>query len=904
MGIGVLISISFGYLLVLFMLAYSAERNPEKIARFKPLIYSFSVAVYCSAWAFYGSIGKATEDGLEFLAVYIGPTIAAPVWFLLLRKIIRISKAQRITSLADFISARYGKKAGLGTLVTIVCVIGLVPYIALQIKAIAITFGFLIENVTSRNLSTLPDTQILQNISLWITVSLAVFIMFFGTRKIDSAEKHEGMVAAVAFESIVKLLAFLIGGIFIVYFLFNGVSDVFQQAAQKDNFQQAFLIKEPQGYIDWFVICLLSGLAVILLPRQFQVSVVENTNEKHLNKSLWLFPLYMLIINLFVLPVTLAGNMFFGNSVQADYAILSIPFSDNHQFLALLVYLGGFSAATGMIIVETIALSTMLSNNLLLPFILKINPLKEVFLVNAERSVKIIRRFSIVLILLLAYLYFAKVAESYSLVSTGLISFAAVAQFAPAVIGGLFWKSGNHKGALLGIIIGVFIWFYTLVIPDMIGVGLIPVHIMEQGLFGITFLKPHALFGLTALSPLTHAFFWSMFANISVYVFCSLFLKTEQSESVQSRLFVDVFKYQAPYELSVQRSGKAKLSQILFFLHQFLGEEKTQRLIQKFEQKYEIKVAGANDYADQRLLSFAEKVLSGVIGTASSRILIDSILKEEEISLSEVVELIKESQQLLSLNKELEQTSLELKKVSDSLTQANLKMKETEILKDEFLYSITHELRTPLTSIRAFSEILYDNPEIDEHQRKTFLATMIKEIERLSRLITRVLDLERLESGREELNKESVNLHVLIDEELEALSKLFSDRNFKIIKEINLEGDVLADKSLLSRVLQNLFSNAIKYVDATNPLLKIAVTEDKNTVKVEVSDNGKGIDERHRQHIFNKFYQIHSANHQGSGLGLAICKRIVDLHKGEIWVNNTTEGGADFSFVIPKGNII
>lgn len=574
MGIGVLISISFGYLLALFMLAYGAERNPKQLSRFKPVIYSFSIAVYCSAWAFYGSIGKATQDGLEFLAVYIGPTITAPVWFLLLRKIIRISKAQRITSIADFISARYGKKAGLGTLVTIVCVIGLVPYIALQIKAIAITFGFLLENVSQRKIYTLPNTQILQNISFWITVSLAVFMMFFGTRKIDSAEKHEGMVAAVAFESIVKLLAFLVGGIFIVYFIFNGVADVFQQTAKNEVFQQAFLIKEQRGYVDWLVICLLSALAVILLPRQFQVSVVENTNEKHLNKSLWLFPLYMLIINLFVLPVALAGIMLFGNSLQADYAILSIPFSNNQQFLALLVYLGGFSAATGMIIVETIALSTMLSNNLLLPIILKVNPLKEAFLGNAERSVKIIRRFSIVLILLLAYLYFAKVAESYSLVSTGLISFAAVAQFAPAVIGGLFWKGGNHKGALLGIIIGVVIWFYTLIIPDMIGVGLLPAHILEQGLFGITFLKPHALFGLTALSPLTHAFFWSMFANISVYIFCSLFLETEQSESVQSRLFVDVFKYQTPYELSVQRSGKAKLSQILFFFISFLEKKK------------------------------------------------------------------------------------------------------------------------------------------------------------------------------------------------------------------------------------------------------------------------------------------------------------------------------------------
>lgn len=899
MEIGILITISFGYLLILFMLAYVAERKTEKLKRFSPFIYSLSIGVYCSAWAFYGSIGKATQDGLEFLAVYIGPTIAAPVCFLLLRKIIRISKAHRITSLADFISARYGKKAGLGTLVTIVCVIGLVPYIALQIKAIVITFGFLIENVSRTNIYSLPDIKIIQNIALWITISLAVFVMFFGTRRIDSAEKHEGLIAAVAFESLVKLLAFLIGGIFIVYFLFDGVADIFQQIVAQKELKEVLILKEQHGYLDWTVIGLLSAMAVILLPRQFQVSVVENTDERHLNKSLWLFPLYMFLINLLVFPVALVGYMLFGNSVQADYAILSIPFLKNNHWIALIVYLGGFSAATGMIIVETIALSTMFSNNLLLPVILKVNLLKNAFLGNAEKAMKIIRRFSIALILLLAYQYFAKVAESYSLVSTGLISFAAVAQFAPAVIVGLFWRRGNHKGALYGIIAGVLIWFYTLVVPAIIGVGILPQSILNEGLFGWELLKPFSLFGLTGLTPLTHSFFWSLFFNLMIYVICSLYLEAGKGEEVQARLFVDVFKYQEPYEISVKRKGKAKLSQILFFLQQFLGEDRTQHLLKEFESKYQIQIGDQDDYADQRLLIYAEKVLSGVVGAASSKILIESILKDEEISLSEVVELIKESQQLLQLNKELEQASSELKLMSESLILVNQKMKETEVLKDDFLYSITHELRTPLTSIRAFSEILYDNPDIEEKQRQEFLATMIKEIERLSKLITRVLDLERLESGKQQINKENILLSDLIAKELSSLSQLFNEKGFVIDVKVSPEIQIQADKDLLAGLLQNLFSNAIKYVDAKEPSLKVTAAINNEKVLVSIEDNGSGIAICHRENIFSKFYQINSPNHKGSGLGLAICKRIVEIHGGNIWVSETGKEGACFCFDIP-----
>ncbi|MFD1628370.1 ATP-binding protein [Pseudopedobacter beijingensis] len=900
MDAGLLIIGSFAYLLLLFWVAYRAEKNLFSV-KLQPYIYAFSIAVYCSAWAFYGSIGKANDDGLDFLAVYIGPTITAPIWVLLLRRIIRICKQYRITSLADFISARYGKSAILGTVITIVCVLGLVPYIALQIKAIAVTFDYLTQNIDSGYYTSLIHQNIFRNSPLWITVILAVFIIVFSTRKIDSTEKHKGMVAAVALESIVKLVCFLIGGVFIVYFLNNGVADVFRKATEKGIYENSFLLNGETGYTDWIVICLLSSLAMLLLPRQFQVAVVENTDEKHIKKAMWILPLYMLLINFFVLPIALSGNMIFTKgSIEADYAILSLPFREGQSLLSFLVYLGGFSAATGMIIVETIALSTMFSNNLLWPIILRIGGLRKTFLPQAERSIKTIRRFSIVLILILSYAYFTKVAESYSLVSTGLISFAAMAQFAPAVLGGVFWESGNKKGALLGVTAGVVVWFYTLIVPAIAGVGFIPDAIMQEGLFGWELLKPQALFGMTALSPLSHSFFWSMFVNVSFYVLGSVYFRTKQVEKVQAKLFVNNSKYHTPYEIAVKRSGQVSYGQMQAFLQQFLGEEKLMQMIKEFEKNYGVNIRLADDNIDQRFLSYSEKVLSGVIGTASSKLLIESILKEEEVTLNEVVELIKESQQLIALNKELEEKTMALKQASESLASINQQMKEAEILKDEFLYTITHELRTPLTSIRAFSEILYDNPDIDEDQKQHFLAVMIKEIERLSRLITRVLDLEKLESGSQQLQFGPVDVQQVITDAIEAFSKLLEEHKIKL--EVSLLSDnmvINADQELLTRLTQNILANAIKYADKEAGQIKVSVKDVNDKLLISIKDNGKGIEEKHRPHIFNKFYQIHNSN-QGSGLGLAICKRIVELHQGEIWVEQEYTEGAGISFTLNK----
>lgn len=904
MGIGAVVVSSFGYLLLLFGVAYWAEQKSGKsITLLKPYIYALSMAVYCTAWTFYGSIGRAAEIGPDYLAIYIGPTIAAPLWFLVLKKIIRICKAQRITSIADFISSRYGKNTSLGTLATIVCVLGVIPYISLQIKAIAVSFEFLTQANSASSKHNFWQISFFENTPFWITVLLAIFIIIFGTRKIDSTEKHKGMVTAVAFESIIKLVAFLAGGIFIVFFLFNGFEDVFFQASAIETLKETFVFNADKGYADWFAMCFLSMLAVLLLPRQFQVAVVENVDEKHLNKAVWLFPLYLFAINIFVLPIAMAGKLYFAStSLDADFSILSLPFFNNNTALSLLVYIGGFSAATGMIIVETIALSVMLSNNLLIPLILKINFLKEKFVINVESSIKFIRRLSIILILLLAYTYFTEVAESYSLVATGLISFAAVAQFAPAVIGGMYWRRANKAGALMGILSGFVIWFYTLVIPAIIGAGLLSTDILTNGLFGIGLFKPNELFGLNTFSPLTHSFFWSILINVACYIIGSLYIKAGNQEEIQAELFVNVFKYNAAYETSVNRTGRIKYNEIKYLLEQFLGVQRTQRLLDNFRRNYDLNFKTEDAYADQRLLTHSEKVLSGVIGSASARILIESVVKEEEISLNEVVEIIKESQQLISLNKELQQKSIELKKASDALAFANQQMKETDVIKDEFLYTITHELRTPLTSIRAFSEILFDNPEIDAQQRQHFLGTMIKEIERLSRLITQVLDLEKLESGKQDLNLQQVNIAELINEAIASFSQFIKDKNILIANQVVADLPLVElDKDLMTRVVQNLVSNAIKYVNKENGKIIVSIVKAEKNIEISIKDNGSGIDEKHINYIFNKFYQIQHlrTKNEGSGLGLAISKKIIELHKGRIWVKNEKEAGASFSFTIP-----
>ncbi len=898
MNSGLVIGLSFGYLALLFAVAYLTERRARTARSLvnNPYVYALSLGVYCSAWTFYGSVGGAVTNGLEYLAVYIGPALMAPAFWFVLRKIIRICKVQRITSIADLISSRYGKSSLLGVMVTVFCLLEAVPYLALQLKAIANSLDTLTGAGINRD-----GGLVFGDATFYLTLGLAFFVILFGTRRVEATEQHEGMVGAVAFESLVKLVAFLAAGVFVTYGVFNGFGDVFARAARVPALEKLFVLQEPFGFSNWTGTIFLSAMAVLFLPRQFQVAVVENLDEKHLNKAMWLFPLYLLVINLFVLPIAFGGELVFGaGRVDADTYVLALPMHFGRPLLALLVYIGGFSAATGMIIVTTIALSTMMSTNLIMPLVLKSNWFKRRF---ADHFVSVLlysRRAGMALILLLAYAYFEGVAEHYSLISTGLVAFAAVAQFAPAVLGGIFWKRGSRNGAIAGILAGFLVWLFTLVLPSAAGAGLTPPWLTAEGLLG---LRSTALLGLESFDHIPHTLFWSMFLNVSLYVGFSLFGRQSPLERNQAEIFVDIFKYSRAGETAVTWRGTAYLPDVQSLLVRFLGEKRTAQALQTFYRNnasVEVKTQGR---ADARLVSYAEKLLAGVIGAASARIMVASVAKEEEIRIGEVVDMLKESQQWIRLNKELRRKSAELQRATAELQRANQRLREADEQKDEFLYTVTHEIRTPITSIRAMSEILYDNPDLDEAQRQHFLDTVIKETERLSRLITQVLDLEKYESGRYQLKQERQPVGPLLDEAVTAVEPLVKERNIGLrVTVVPGIPEIALDHDRIIQVLINLLSNAIKFCDPADGQITVRAEGRGEVVQVTVTDNGRGVPPDEQTLIFDKFYQAQQHRRgkpAGSGLGLAISRTIAQLHGGQLWVESVPGQGASFHLTLP-----
>ncbi|MBF1165222.1 MAG: histidine kinase, partial [Dechloromonas agitata] len=529
--------LSAAYLGLLFAVArFGDARADAGKSIISANVYALSLAVYCTSWTFYGSVGRATSGGLSFLTIYLGPTLML-LFVGVIIKMIRISKAQRITSIADFIASRYGKSHLLAGMVTIIAVIGVVPYIALQLKAMAASLDVLLDREGHAGGWLGLDSTFL------IAATLALFSILFGTRHLDATERHEGMVAAVAVESVVKLIAFVAVGLFVTYGLYGGLADLFQRASASPDLGRLLQLDSGRAGT-WTAMILLSGLAIIFLPRQFQIIVVENVDETHIKRAVWLFPFYLLLINIFVLPVALGGMLHFsGQTVNPDTFVLTLPLAHGAEALALLAFVGGLSAATGMVIVETIALSTMVCNDLVMPWLLRSAWLQARQQQDLSGLLIGIRRVAIALIVLLGYAYFRAAGEAYALVGIGLISFTAVAQFAPAMFGGMYWKQGTRAGAVAGLAAGFVVWLYTLLLPSFAKSGWISSGFVEHGLFGASWLKAQALFGLSGLDEISHCLWWSMLANIGAYVAVSLNSRPGAVEASQAERFVDVFRY-------------------------------------------------------------------------------------------------------------------------------------------------------------------------------------------------------------------------------------------------------------------------------------------------------------------------------------------------------------------------
>jgi Na+/proline symporter/nitrogen-specific signal transduction histidine kinase len=898
---------------LLFAIAYWGDKRADQgrsiIAN--PYIYALSLAVYCTAWTFYGSVGMAARSGLGFLTIYLGPTLVAILGWLVLRKIIRISKVHRITSIADFIASRYGKSPLLGGAVTVIAVVGVIPYIALQLKAIST--GFLMINQypeisVSFHFTNVP---VFTDTAFYVAVTLVIFAILFGTRHLDATERHEGLVAAIAFESIVKLAAVLTVGIFVSYYLHNGFADLFHKAGDMtglkhasnmvdnrsiDFFKDFLAINSTEAtYQDWTIYLFLSMMAILFLPRQFQVMVVENVNEEHLNRAIWLFPLYLLAINIFVLPVALSGMLHFSDATNADWFVLMLPMAEKHQLMAMFVYLGGMSAATGMVIVETVALSTMICNDLVMPVLIRL-PFPSLAGYSDLRGLLLtIRRASIALVLMLGYAYFHTIGEFYALVSLGLVSFAAVAQFAPAMLGGIFWKGGTRAGAISGLIAGFTVWAYTLPLPYLVQTGLIAESFVTEGPFGIGLLKPYHLFGLQDLSPISQSVFWSLLFNVGAYIGVSILGRPRAIEASQAALFVDVFKYSGETGDSLFWRGTASLPALQSLLRRFLGQNRADEALSDYAKKRNITWSQYLT-ADADMVSYAERLLTGAIGSASARVMVSSVVKEEPLGIEEVLNILDETRQVIAYSRELEKATAELK-------EANAQLQELDRLKDDFISTVSHELRTPLTSVRSLSEILHTNPNIDSNQIEKFTGIIIKESDRLIRLISQVLDYEKIESAQIAWSVSTLNVADAIKDAVNSTRQLIQDKNIKINLQIEPHlASVSGDRDRLVQVMVNLISNAVKFCEADRGYITVRLRSKADHLLVQVEDNGIGINPQDLNRIFEPFHQIKNPTRgrpMGTGIGLTITKRIIDFHHGRIWAESTPGKGATFSFTLP-----
>lgn len=863
------------YLALLFFIAFWAEKRKSNFWANNPYVYSLSLAVYCTAWTYYGSIGVAANQGLEYLAIYIGPIIIIPAWIVINSKIIRISRVNKISSIADFISLRYGNSRSFGAIISVVCILAIIPYIGLQIKAISDTFHLVTKSENPNNIFT--DT------ATYVVLLIAIFSSYYGTRYVDASEKRLGIISAVAVESFLKLIFFVILGIFVTYGIFNGFDDIYEKAKNLPEFTQRNSFNGLEGSFNWMLTSMLSMTAIFLLPRQFHTTIIENRKENHLKTAIWVYPLYLLIFNFFVFPIAWGGKiLFLGQNVNPELFPILIPQKFGSILISVIVFLGGLSASISMIIISSITLSIMLSNNVIIPYgwIDTFKTKNDTF---NNKNIVNIRKVSIFLLIITAFVFYKYLILESSLFSVGLVSFVLIAQLAPSFFGAIFWRRGTYTGAVIGLILGILICYINLIIPQYLK-AINPELAINQ-------YRILQFFKIPYLETIPQVFFWSLLANSALFSIISVSSKGNYRERNYAEIYVDINKYIKNHEGAYIWKGKANVSDIRRILVRFLGDKKTRQALKIFNLKYNID--DENDTADSRFIKFSENLLSGRIGNASAKILIESVTKEDKISLPEVLKILEESKENITLNRKLTEQSRQLRRLSDDLRSANSSLIEKDKQKDDFLDSVTHELRTPITAIKAAGEILLDDDEIPTDIKKEFLNNIITESDRLNELINDILYLDKLESGTIKLNIQKNNI---IDTYHKALNPIYHLIQQKKIhhSEINLlnDNEFYYDEARIIQVFQNILGNAYKFTEESG-MIQVKFQEKDNLLKIGIFNTGKKIPDEDIELIFDKFYQSKHQNIRkpvGTGLGLAICKKIIDAHQGKIYAENKEIG--------------
>ncbi len=641
---------AIAYLLLLFAVASYGDRKsrihgvPEKG---RPIVYALSLAIYCTSWTYFGSVGLASERGLEFTAIYIGPILVFTLGMPLLKRIIALAKSEKLTSGADFIAARYGKNPVVGMLVTLICLAGTIPYIALQLKAVSSSVSAMVDpsayGIGTGNLYFI-------DLPLVVTLSLACFAIIFGTRHTDATEHQDGLILAIAMESVVKLVAFWTLGLYVVYFLFDGPFDLWAKAMETPQVVEALSYRTPLSR--WILLTALSAFAIIMLPRQFHVTVVENRTPKELRLAGILLPLYLIAINVFVLPAAMAGVMLFNGTGDADLYVLSLPLHGQMGFVSMVTFLGGFSAATAMAIVASVALSIMVSNDIVLPIFLRQHLMAQPRQrQDSARTLLRIRRTAIFLVMLLSYIYYRSADSSNGLASIGLLAFSAIAQIAPSLLGGLFWRRANGRGAIAGLGTGLFVWGYLLFLPSL---GTQDNSALATAV--LSFLFPGAaMFSGADADPFVNATILSLLINCAAFVAGTLSRNARPVERIQAGIFI---KRQPRAQLAA-RGWKTRVSvgDLKAATTRYLGAERMQRSYQSYEQNTGRKLSDDSP-ADMAFIHFSEQLLGSAIGSSSARLVLSLILQKAEDSSADTVWLLDQASEALQYNQDMLQTAL------------------------------------------------------------------------------------------------------------------------------------------------------------------------------------------------------------------------------------------------------
>jgi Na+/proline symporter/signal transduction histidine kinase/CheY-like chemotaxis protein len=641
---------ALAYILLLFAVASYGDRRSRRLgvpANGRPVVYALSIAIYCTSWTYFGGVGLASQRGLEFLGIYIGPILAFTLGMPLIRRIVELAKAEKLTSVADFVAARYGKNSTVAMIVSFIALVGAIPYIALQLKAVSSSVAAMVDpshyGLGSGNLYFL-------DLALIITLLMACFAVMFGTRHTDATEHQDGLILAVAMESVVKLLAFATVGVSVVFFLFDGPADLLAKASESLLITSALSYETPLSR--WAVLIALSAFAIIMLPRQFHVTVVENRTSQERKVAGFLLPLYLVAINLFVLPVAIAGLITFGGVGDADLYVLTLPYMGELPVVTLIAFIGGVSAATAMVIVESVALSIMVSNDIVMPVFLRHKLMGRSG--QREDFAKVllrIRRMAIFAVLILGYGYYRGADSQSGLASIGLLAFAAIAQIAPALIGGLFWRRANARGAILGMTFGFFAWAYLLFVPSLGGPDNSPIAAVV-----LAFLFPgSAIFSGPETDPFVNVTLFSLMLNTLAFVLGSLSRNPRPVERIQAGIFV---KRHARSQFAT-RGWKTRVAvgDLKAAIARYLGEERMRRSFANYESTAGRRLED-DQPADMALVHFSEQLLGSAIGSSSARLVLSLILQKAEDTSADTAWLLDQASEALQYNQDMLQTAL------------------------------------------------------------------------------------------------------------------------------------------------------------------------------------------------------------------------------------------------------